>query len=99
MAIKERRIKCAACGERETVIRGERGPISVYCDVCHEERKREQARLRMAALRDRQRAQGSSSFLIPRHTDACAPQRHMRLHRGDIQGDVIRCRLPRWVTL
>ncbi len=25
MAIKERRIKCAACGERETVVRGERG--------------------------------------------------------------------------
>ena len=58
MAIKERRIKCAACGERETVIRGERGPVSAYCDLCREERKREQARLRMAALRDRRRAQG-----------------------------------------
>ena len=58
MAIKERRIRCAACGERETVVRGERGPISAYCDVCREERKREQARLRMAALRDRRRAQG-----------------------------------------
>jgi hypothetical protein len=58
MAIKERRIKCAACGERETVIRGERGPISAYCDLCREERKREQARLRMAALRDRQRTSG-----------------------------------------
>ncbi len=31
MAIKERRIKCAACGERETVIRGERGPLTAYC--------------------------------------------------------------------
>jgi hypothetical protein len=58
MAIKERRIKCAACGERETVVRGERGPISAYCDACREERKREQARLRMAALRDRRRVQG-----------------------------------------
>jgi len=58
MAIKERRIKCAACGERETVIRGDRGPVSAYCDLCREERKREQARLRMAALRDRQRAHG-----------------------------------------
>ncbi len=58
MAIKERRLKCAACGERETVIRGERGPVSAYCDLCREERKREQARLRMAALRDRRRAQG-----------------------------------------
>jgi len=56
MAIKERRIKCAACGERATVIRGERGPVSAYCDLCREERKRAQARLRMAALRDRQRA-------------------------------------------
>jgi len=55
MALKERRIKCAACGERETVIRGERGPLTAYCDVCREERKREQARQRMAALRARQR--------------------------------------------
>jgi hypothetical protein len=54
MAIKERRIKCAACGERETVIRGERGPVSRYCDVCREERKREQARLRVQAMRSRQ---------------------------------------------
>jgi len=27
MAMKERRITCAACGERETVLRGERGPV------------------------------------------------------------------------
>ncbi len=53
MAIKERRIKCAACGERDTVIRGERGPVTAYCDVCREERKREQARARMQALRAR----------------------------------------------
>jgi hypothetical protein len=58
MAIKERRIKCASCGERETVIRGERGPVSAYCDLCREERKREQVRLRMAALRDRHRVYG-----------------------------------------
>ncbi len=51
MARKERRIKCAACGERETVIRGERGPLTAYCDVCREERKRDQARQRMAAMR------------------------------------------------
>lgn len=55
MAIKERRIKCTACGERETVTRGERGPLTAYCDVCREERKREQARVRMQALRDRRR--------------------------------------------
>jgi len=53
MAVKERRIKCAACGERETVIQGERGPVSRYCDVCREERKREQARLRVQAMRTR----------------------------------------------
>ena len=55
MAIKDRRIKCAACGERDTVIRGERGPVTAYCDLCREERKREQARERMRALRERRR--------------------------------------------
>jgi hypothetical protein len=53
MAIKERRIKCAACGERETVIRGERGPVSRYCDACRLERQREHARLRVQAMRSR----------------------------------------------
>ncbi len=56
MAIKERRIKCAACGERDTVTRGERGPLTAYCDVCREDRKREQARLRVQEMRTRQRA-------------------------------------------
>jgi len=55
MAIKERRIKCARCGERETVMRGERGPVSIYCDLCREEVKREQARERMQAMRERRR--------------------------------------------
>jgi len=55
MAIKERRIKCASCGERDTVIRGERGPVTAYCDACREERKREQARARVAAMRARRR--------------------------------------------
>jgi len=59
MAVKERRIKCARCGERETVIRGERGPVSKYCDVCREEVKREQARARVQAMRDRRLALGS----------------------------------------
>ncbi len=58
MAIKERRIKCAACGQRETVTRGERGPVSAYCDVCREERKREQVRARVQAMRDRRRGGG-----------------------------------------
>ena len=58
MAIKERRIKCAACGERETVIRGERGPVTAYCDLCREERKREQARQRVAAMRARRGGAG-----------------------------------------
>ncbi len=53
MAAKDKRIKCAACGERETVSRGERGPVTAYCDVCREERKREQARARMQAMRQR----------------------------------------------
>ncbi len=58
MAIKARRITCASCGERDTVIRGERGPVSKYCDVCREEVKREQARLRVQAMRDRRRSEG-----------------------------------------
>lgn len=58
MAIKERRIKCAACGERVGVMRGERGPVTAYCDVCREERMREQARQRVAAKRERERMVG-----------------------------------------
>jgi len=58
MASKERRIKCAACGQRDTVVRGERGPVTAYCDFCREERKREQARQRVAAMRAHQRANG-----------------------------------------
>jgi len=51
--MKERRIKCAACGERFTVIRVERERISAYCDLCRDEVKREQARARMQAMRQR----------------------------------------------
>jgi len=58
MAIKQRRITCAACGERDTVLRGERGPLTAYCAVCREERKREQARRRVAAMRARRRGAG-----------------------------------------
>jgi late competence protein required for DNA uptake (superfamily II DNA/RNA helicase) len=43
MAVKQKRIKCARCGERETVTKGERGPASIYCDLCRDEVKREQA--------------------------------------------------------
>jgi hypothetical protein len=62
MAIKERRIRCAACGERDTVLRGERGPVTAYCDLCRAEHQREQARQRMAAMRARRRlARGAAS--------------------------------------
>jgi len=53
VAIKDKRIKCARCGERETVTRGERGPVTIYCDLCREEVKREQARARVQAMRQR----------------------------------------------
>ena len=33
MAVKQKRITCARCGERVTVMRGERGPASIYCDL------------------------------------------------------------------
>lgn len=55
VAIKEKRITCKACGERATVIRGERGPVSPYCDTCREQIKRDQARERVAAMRARNR--------------------------------------------
>jgi uncharacterized paraquat-inducible protein A len=54
-AMKERRIRCKECGERFSVIRVERERTSAYCDYCREERRREQARARMQALRDRRR--------------------------------------------
>jgi hypothetical protein len=51
--MKERRVRCKACGERFTVIRYERERISVYCDLCRMEREREQARARMQVWRAR----------------------------------------------
>jgi hypothetical protein len=56
--MKERRVRCAACGVRFTVLRVERERISTYCDLCRAERRREQTRARMQRLRDRQRACG-----------------------------------------
>jgi len=64
MAIKQRRITCAVCGERETVIRGERGPVSAYCDSCREDRKRELARLRVQEMRARR---GAAPAMLPDH--------------------------------
>ena len=53
MAVKQKRIKCARGGERETVTRGARGPASIYCDVCRDAVKREQSALRAQAYRQR----------------------------------------------
>jgi predicted nucleic acid-binding Zn ribbon protein len=58
MAVKQKRIKCARCGERETVMKGERGPASIYCDLCRDEVKREQAALRARAYRQRKPSYG-----------------------------------------
>ena len=55
MTMKEIRVRCKSCGERFTVIRWERERTSRYCELCREERKREQSRLRMQAWRARQR--------------------------------------------
>jgi len=52
---QQKRIKCARCGERETVTKGERGPASIYCDLCRAEVKREQNALRAQAYRQRKR--------------------------------------------
>ncbi len=51
--MKELRKRCKACGERFTVIRWERERAPSYCDLCREERQREQARARMQAMRAR----------------------------------------------
>jgi len=48
-------IICAACGARDTVNRGARGPVTAYCAVCQQERKRDQARQRMVVMRARRR--------------------------------------------
>jgi late competence protein required for DNA uptake (superfamily II DNA/RNA helicase) len=58
MAVKQKRITCARCGERETVTRGERGPASIYCDLCRDEVKREQKALRAQAYRQRKASYG-----------------------------------------
>jgi len=54
-SLKVQSITCAGCGAPDTVIRGERGPVTAYCDICRQERKRDQARQRMVALRARSR--------------------------------------------
>ena len=54
--MKEKRVRCKQCGERFTVVRLERERTSAYCDLCCEERRREQARARMRALRARRRS-------------------------------------------
>jgi len=61
MAVKQKRIKCARCGERETVMKGERGPASIYCDLCRDEVKREQNALRAQAYRQRKASYGGGS--------------------------------------
>ena len=54
--MKERRIRCKECGERFMSLRFDRERISLYCEVCRAERRREQTRQRMQELRARRRA-------------------------------------------
>ena len=68
MAVKVKRIKCAQCGERETVMRGERGPASIYCDLCRHEVKREQNALRAKAYRQRKSSDGGALITLPSMT-------------------------------
>ncbi len=65
MAVKQKRIKCARCGERDTVTRGERGPVSIYCDLCRDEVKREQNALRAQAYRQRKASYGGCADRTP----------------------------------
>ena len=61
--MKERRVRCKQCGERFTVLRFERERTSAYCDLCREDRKREQARARMRTMRAR----------LTKHIHRCLP--------------------------
>ncbi len=54
--MKERRVRCKECGERFTVFRFEREQTSAYCDLCRQERQREQTRERMRVLRERRQS-------------------------------------------
>ncbi len=65
MAVKQKRIKCVRCGERETVMKGERGPASIYCDLCRDEVKREQNALRAQAYRQRKASYGGGALTAP----------------------------------
>lgn len=51
--MKELRVRCKGCGERFSVICFERERTPAYCDLCREERQREQARARMVRMRAR----------------------------------------------
>jgi len=53
--MREFRQKCKQCGERFSVIRVDRERTPAYCDLCREERKRDQARARMEVMRVRRR--------------------------------------------
>jgi len=71
MAVKQKRITCARCGERETVMRGERGPASIYCDLCRDEVNARRARCaprRTASVGARE----GSLIRISRHVDGPA---------------------------
>jgi len=65
MAVKQKRIKCARCGERETVTKGKQGPASIYCDLCRDEVKREQNALRAQAYRQRKASYGGGALTAP----------------------------------
>ncbi len=67
--MKERRVRCAHCGERFTVLRFVRERTSTLCDLCRDERRREQTRARMQLLRDRRRAE-TLSLVWGERTDA-----------------------------
>ncbi len=97
MAVKTKRIKCARCGERETVIRGERGPASIYCDLCRDEVKREQSALRAQAYCQRKASYGGGSAFkasppaadfveIPRHLPCWASAATAELRRRSPRG-------------
>jgi hypothetical protein len=56
--MKERRMRCAACGTRFTAVCIERERISAYSDLCRTDRRREQIRARSRCMRARQRVLG-----------------------------------------
>jgi len=90
VAVRNKRIKCARCKERDTVTTGERGPASIYCDICRYEVKAEQNRARVQKMRDRRRRARAAGPAYQAHPDEGRYQEIQKAlaDRGYFKGEV-----------